>query len=140
MRAGFDDRRLHLGVVPAFAITLESISGPPCGRCEIELVIGRPGGRAEERLETAMLPQAFAARRRRWRRQEDVGDRSRHEVVQRQSAGLRTLDHHFNAFDGIARRLRMAPQRQSHAAPRSEEHTSELQSLMRISYAVFCLK
>src|SRR3546814_9991917 len=24
-------------------------------------------------------------------------------------------------------------------APRSEEHTSELQSLMRISYAVFCL-
>src|SRR3546814_7622279 len=26
------------------------------------------------------------------------------------------------------------------AAPRSEEHTSELQSLMRISYAVFCLK
>src|SRR3546814_4417311 len=26
------------------------------------------------------------------------------------------------------------------ALPRSEEHTSELQSLMRISYAVFCLK
>src|SRR3546814_1637636 len=26
------------------------------------------------------------------------------------------------------------------ATPRSEEHTSELQSLMRISYAVFCLK
>src|SRR3546814_4436254 len=26
------------------------------------------------------------------------------------------------------------------AATRSEEHTSELQSLMRISYAVFCLK
>src|SRR3546814_8408880 len=27
-----------------------------------------------------------------------------------------------------------------HHEPRSEEHTSELQSLMRISYAVFCLK
>src|SRR3546814_7768955 len=27
-----------------------------------------------------------------------------------------------------------------HDFPRSEEHTSELQSLMRISYAVFCLK
>src|SRR3546814_7595278 len=26
------------------------------------------------------------------------------------------------------------------AFPRSEEHTSELQSLLRISYAVFCLK
>src|SRR3546814_7931569 len=35
-------------------------------------------------------------------------------------------------------------QRSSEASPaerrRSEEHTSELQSLMRISYAVFCLK
>src|SRR3546814_7548107 len=28
----------------------------------------------------------------------------------------------------------------AHHADRSEEHTSELQSLMRISYAVFCLK
>src|SRR3546814_3234574 len=28
----------------------------------------------------------------------------------------------------------------AHALRRSEEHTSELQSLMRISYAVFCLK
>src|SRR3546814_3611948 len=27
-----------------------------------------------------------------------------------------------------------------YTGPRSEEHTSELQSLMRISYAVFCLK
>src|SRR3546814_7468173 len=40
-----------------------------------------------------------------------------------------------------------APARRHHAGPpqprryrRSEEHTSELQSLMRISYAVFCLK
>src|SRR3546814_8168497 len=31
------------------------------------------------------------------------------------------------------------PRRQD-APARSEEHTSELQSLMRISYAVFCLK
>src|SRR3546814_6679560 len=30
--------------------------------------------------------------------------------------------------------------RTSHRLLRSEEHTSELQSLMRISYAVFCLK
>src|SRR3546814_4600338 len=28
----------------------------------------------------------------------------------------------------------------AHTGLRSEEHTSELQSLMRISYAVFCLK
>src|SRR3546814_8398199 len=31
-------------------------------------------------------------------------------------------------------------QRRFSYLPRSEEHTSELQSLMRISYAVFCLK
>src|SRR3546814_2464502 len=30
--------------------------------------------------------------------------------------------------------------RSARAPSRSEEHTSELQSLMRISYAVFCLK
>src|SRR3546814_6484036 len=30
--------------------------------------------------------------------------------------------------------------RREHLGERSEEHTSELQSLMRISYAVFCLK
>src|SRR3546814_5031449 len=35
---------------------------------------------------------------------------------------------------GVGRRRRFTPVR------RSEEHTSELQSLMRISYAVFCLK
>src|SRR3546814_8692726 len=32
------------------------------------------------------------------------------------------------------------PCKSASSASRSEEHTSELQSLMRISYAVFCLK
>src|SRR3546814_1039806 len=42
---------------------------------------------------------------------------------------------------GVARVLRqpVQPFYMHAAAPRSEEHTSELQSLMRISYAVFCL-
>src|SRR3546814_8101126 len=35
---------------------------------------------------------------------------------------------------------RISVQRDTGIAKRSEEHTSELQSLMRISYAVFCLK
>src|SRR3546814_1639585 len=35
---------------------------------------------------------------------------------------------------------RQAPGRAGRQERRSEEHTSELQSLMRISYAVFCLK
>src|SRR3546814_2017014 len=36
--------------------------------------------------------------------------------------------------------LPLAKVRGCNASARSEEHTSELQSLMRISYAVFCLK
>src|SRR3546814_8224674 len=44
----------------------------------------------------------------------------------------------------IGRSLRKAPAprsaRKVSPSARSEEHTSELQSLMRISYAVFCLK
>src|SRR3546814_6465965 len=38
------------------------------------------------------------------------------------------------------RNLQYSVQGSSAIQPRSEEHTSELQSLMRISYAVFCLK
>src|SRR3546814_3106028 len=40
----------------------------------------------------------------------------------------------------IARRSRGTPRVAGRLLRRSEEHTSELQSLMRISYAVFCLK
>src|SRR3546814_3390458 len=46
-------------------------------------------------------------------------------------AGNGTLKHAVTSGDGnVTEVLRI----------RSEEHTSELQSLMRISYAVFCLK
>src|SRR3546814_10623024 len=58
----------------------------------------------------------------------------------------RCIRHGERHIKGLGERLRQ----QSLAAPgrthqqdvrlRSEEHTSELQSLMRISYAVFCLK
>src|SRR3546814_6681199 len=37
-------------------------------------------------------------------------------------------------------RFGIPPKSMKSIDPRSEEHTSELQSLMRISYAVFCLK
>src|SRR3546814_6956056 len=45
-----------------------------------------------------------------------------------QGARLEAMYPVSNPFDGQALNIR------------SEEHTSELQSLMRISYAVFCLK
>src|SRR3546814_4202640 len=47
------------------------------------------------------------------------------------------------AFEAVADAAQVADQRAQLAQrrrQRSEEHTSELQSLMRISYAVFCLK
>src|SRR3546814_6354407 len=46
------------------------------------------------------------------------------------SDGRRAIAHRVIDDDAAAER----------ACQRSEEHTSELQSLMRISYAVFCLK
>src|SRR3546814_10504689 len=44
------------------------------------------------------------------------------------------------ATEGIPDRSLLHQQYKSGRSKRSEEHTSELQSLMRISYAVFCLK
>src|SRR3546814_4767977 len=52
---------------------------------------------------------------------------------------LLAQDRHFRALAGAdVRRGNVVAQVKSKV--RSEEHTSELQSLMRISYAVFCLK
>src|SRR3546814_8751499 len=47
--------------------------------------------------------------------------------------------HHSDALAEAAWRALKPRQRRDYLV-RSEEHTSELQSLMRISYAVFCLK
>src|SRR3546814_2653989 len=54
---------------------------------------------------------------------------------------LRVKEHHPDATVVIAYPAETAVfLRDAHKYGRSEEHTSELQSLMRISYAVFCLK
>src|SRR3546814_7231834 len=55
-------------------------------------------------------------------------DQRLEEGAQRDEEDDQARQHHHDLVDiGIA-------------GQRSEEHTSELQSLMRISYAVFCLK
>src|SRR3546814_3665108 len=46
----------------------------------------------------------------------------------------------FGWISGHAARVSFLAGMNRQALARSEEHTSELQSLMRISYAVFCLK
>src|SRR3546814_9882344 len=48
--------------------------------------------------------------------------------------------HILGDFDGIGTPWRNHGRAWTYEVTRSEEHTSELQSLMRISYAVFCLK
>src|SRR3546814_4876511 len=61
------------------------------------------------------------------------------------ATGLDVGDDHLDMIDQPAamqqlRFHRLSPVCESAEIRRSEEHTSELQSLMRISYAVFCLK
>src|SRR3546814_5629573 len=48
--------------------------------------------------------------------------------------------HRHQQVEGVPVRRILVTQFAVGAPQRSEEHTSELQSLMRISYAVFCLK
>src|SRR3546814_2647080 len=62
-------------------------------------------------------------------------DQDRFAVVRERQRGLQPVD-------VVEIHIRMPPIAGTKVAPagRSEEHTSELQSLMRISYAVFCLK
>src|SRR3546814_1036292 len=85
----------------------------------------------------------------------EVGDLTRTDVAQSEArlavargqletalAQLDTSLENYLRFVGLpARDLEQPPALPGlPGTPRSEEHTSELQSLMRISYAVFCLK
>src|SRR3546814_4083127 len=55
-------------------------------------------------------------------------------IIERAGGSKRNIYSEFGSKEGLFTAL------VSESADRSEEHTSELQSLMRISYAVFCLK
>src|SRR3546814_6318233 len=54
--------------------------------------------------------------------------------------GANSLTHGAPPYELCIIGLQARAGRRAAAGYRSEEHTSELQSLMRISYAVFCLK
>src|SRR3546814_10772643 len=81
-------------------------------------------------LARAAVPAAGAGERRPAHR---AHTRSRH--ARAHAVGVRAAPRHAAGTRRTARRAA-----RSDSAARSEEHTSELQSLMRISYAVFCLK
>src|SRR3546814_3635722 len=73
-------------------------------------------------------------------------------LVTEQEHGLRQAERGAFGVDGrgqdrigesdgvVVEAAPLRPEQNARALGRSEEHTSELQSLMRISYAVFCLK
>src|SRR3546814_5866625 len=88
---------------------------------------------------TDCRPQAWKSRQRpmprRFRRPQS--DAQGHVSNQKKQDSARPFHLHIGARHVVARGLWAQTGR---AATRSEEHTSELQSLMRISYAVFCLK
>src|SRR3546814_6107877 len=113
-------------------------------KCPAEPQAGRPSSRSHEHIDRAVLHalgHALAVRSD--HRDPDVRTcrlksanqvRDQHDsgiFVERQSEGAlagRRVERH-----GLAKAVQSRDQR-------SEEHTSELQSLMRTSYAVFCLK
>src|SRR3546814_7910813 len=95
-------------------------------------------GVAQQVAALAQKIEQDARQRAEWTAQAGVGVNALHRAageLQRVSAGVwwdRLKEWITAALIGLG--LIFA------AALRSEEHTSELQSLMRISYAVFCLK
>src|SRR3546814_8691421 len=52
----------------------------------------------------------------------------------------RLNERHYGALQGLDKAETTAKHGEAQVKIRSEEHTSELQSLMRNSYAVFCLQ
>src|SRR3546814_6490185 len=113
--------------------------------CSSDLEIAAPRPRARQR---AVGQGGFVGQRRGLARRE-FGDQPRRRLAPR---FLVAVDHHVIA-DAIRKRRRLERRERGEdhryarfhiggagaVEHRSEEHTSELQSLMRISYAVFCL-
>src|SRR3546814_919479 len=98
----------------------------------------RAGGStsAKRRLSVTATPASYAARRKPWRSTTSI------PCFEVDARTWRTCECCASsvtarAGGGPGYELRRAPHRR--LRERSEEHTSELQSLMRISYAVFCL-
>src|SRR3546814_4538404 len=78
----------------------------------------------------------------------------RQQAIDRRAVGILAADHvvervralvdagnaHLRLVRAVLARAEATRRTEHQQEARSEEHTSELQSLMRISYAVFCLK
>src|SRR3546814_5088510 len=101
---------------------------------------GRSVGDTADACKINRIKERCAA----WHRRGVVGQRKRTNVEQQQS-GSATIPFGLVVWENDAPVSHFYPCAPATAgaqtgSSRSEEHTSELQSLMRISYAVFCLK
>src|SRR3546814_693968 len=118
-------RQLHLGIADAPADPAGRLHDQKAGHREVAL---------EGAADLAVLDRGVALE------QAGLADLQALAVAQ---VGLDpALDHQLLAGLDLARQADLAADHEFAALDRrrSEEHTSELQSLMRISYAVFCLK
>src|SRR3546814_9109586 len=109
------------------------------GRMRIPFMIRQIGGQERGCLRRSVRIQEFAGRQGRAGSADvpRVGAGERVRVERRQAVGVALPAPRGAPVDRFAD---LPAAGGLHGAIRSEEHTSELQSLMRISYAVFCLK
>src|SRR3546814_5546981 len=124
----FSSRRRHTGC--ALVTGVQTCARPICGAGVGAIVIGR------------LLPRASVAMT------EINAAALRFARINAAAANVSATAHHGNCIEGIEGTIDIAlanppyliNAQQRLYRDRSEEHTSELHSLMRISYAVFCLK
>src|SRR3546814_6743864 len=112
----FASRRRHTSC--ALVTGVQTCALPIWGRIDLALTVLRPN---EEWRQELFYTEGYSLALPRWHRFAGAGSLKAEELAQETMMVRR----HCEVLSETSR---------------SEEHTSELQSLMRISYAVFCLK
>src|SRR3546814_12182337 len=130
------------------SLTLSDTLGPYTTHCRSRHVTPTPGRSSVRTQEGGEVRMALVHRQRHEQRERKTRQpplylivdqhHSRHQPVDEQHTDGEDIEHGFalqpEGIGGGDRHISKG------GDARSEEHTSELQSLMRISYAVFCLK
>src|SRR3546814_9166401 len=106
------------------------------GAAEMERALGELGEELANKAGRSAVSAAARQLREELKRTAPVGPGK--PKVRTSKGGTVTRTDLGHLKDNI--RTKREKARKSYTIRRSEEHTSELQSLMRISYAVFCLK
>src|SRR3546814_4520954 len=100
-----------------------------------------PGFAGELYIDIRRYPEFIQVMDYRLRMCRDKGfDHVEFDVMDAFEDGAATTGFDLTEQDMIAYVTALSTRARGYGLKRSEEHTSELQSLMRISYAVFCLK